>query len=172
MLAYPPNSGSMLGRYCSPLPVPCRSIVYDAGPTLISHRVCCILCAKNVAFNQCCFNVDPLSSTLAHWWNSIKCLYRVFWLLHYAGDALTSRRQEHQITRYIGHAGPPFATVGQHYSSQNTLSSLPQIYFFYDHLLMTKVPNLRTWNVILYMFIRTGIQKCEPFPTHSTLFSP
>ena len=57
---------------------------------------------KHVAFNQCCFNVDPLSSTLALKWNSIKCLYRVFWLLHYAGDALTSRRQEHQITRCIG----------------------------------------------------------------------
>ena len=49
----------------------------------------------HIAFNQCCFNVDPRSSTLG--W-----LYRVFWLLHYAGDALTSRRQKHRITRYIG----------------------------------------------------------------------
>ena len=46
MLAYPPNSGSMLGQHCSPLLVQCRSIVHDAGPTLIYHRVCCILCAN------------------------------------------------------------------------------------------------------------------------------
>ena len=48
---------------------------------------------KHVAFNQCCFNVDPQSSTLARHWNSIGWLYRVFWLLHYAGETLTSRRQ-------------------------------------------------------------------------------
>ena len=44
--AYPSNSGSMLGQRRSPLLVQCRSIVYDAGPTLIHHWVCCILCAK------------------------------------------------------------------------------------------------------------------------------
>ena len=57
---------------------------------------------KHVAFNQCCFNVDPQSSTLARHWNSIGWLYRVFLLLHYTSDALTSRHQKHQITRYIG----------------------------------------------------------------------
>ena len=33
----------MLGQRCSPLLDQCRSIVYDADPTLIYHRVCCIL---------------------------------------------------------------------------------------------------------------------------------
>ena len=36
------------------------AIVNDAGPTLIYLRVCCILCSKHVAFNQCCLNVDPV----------------------------------------------------------------------------------------------------------------
>ena len=57
---------------------------------------------EHVAFNRCSFNVDPQFSTLARHWNNIRWLYRVFWLLHYAGDTLTSRRQKHQITRYIG----------------------------------------------------------------------
>ena len=34
---YPPNSGSMLSQRFSQLLVQCRSIVYDAGPTLIHH---------------------------------------------------------------------------------------------------------------------------------------
>ena len=42
----PSNSGSMLGQRCSPLLVQCRSIVYDAGPTLIHHWVCRILYAN------------------------------------------------------------------------------------------------------------------------------
>ena len=52
-----------------PLLVQCRSIVYDAGLTIIHHWVCCILHGKHVAFSQCCFNVDPPSSTLVkqHW---------------------------------------------------------------------------------------------------------
>ena len=45
---------------------------------------------KHEAFNQFCFNVDPQSSTLARQWNSIGWLYRLFWRLHYAGDALIS----------------------------------------------------------------------------------
>ena len=46
MYAYPPNSGSMSGQRCNPLLVQFRSIVYDAGPTLIYPWVCCILCAN------------------------------------------------------------------------------------------------------------------------------
>ena len=57
---------------------------------------------KHVAFNQCCFNIDPQPSQLARHWNSFRWLHRVFWLLHYSSDAWTSRRQKHQITRYIG----------------------------------------------------------------------
>ena len=40
---------------------------------------------KHVSFNQYCLNVDPQSSTLARYWNSIGWLYR----------------QKHQITRFI-----------------------------------------------------------------------
>ena len=46
MQAYPPNFGSMLGQRLRPLLVQCRSIVYDAGPTLIYHWACCIFCAN------------------------------------------------------------------------------------------------------------------------------
>ena len=46
MSDYPPNSGSMLGQSRSSLLVQCRSIVYDADPTLIHHLVCYILCAN------------------------------------------------------------------------------------------------------------------------------
>ena len=41
---------------------------------------------KHVAFNQYCFNVDSQSSMLDSHQNSIGWLYRLFWLLHYAGD--------------------------------------------------------------------------------------
>ena len=77
-------------------------------PNINLSPVSCILCAKRVTFNQCCFNVDPQSSTLARHWNSIGWLHRVFWRLHHAGDALTSRRQKHQITRWatVCDAGP------------------------------------------------------------------
>ena len=68
----------------SQLTVQCRSIIYDAGPTLIHHWLLHTL-RKHGEFIQCCFNVDPQSSTLAQHWNSIGWLYRVFWLLH-GGD--------------------------------------------------------------------------------------
>ena len=35
-----------VGQCCIPVLVQCWSIVYDAGPTLIYHRVCFILCAN------------------------------------------------------------------------------------------------------------------------------
>ena len=52
MSAYPQNSDSMLFQRRSPLLVQCRSIVYNAGPTLIQHWVSCILCASTSA-NMC-----------------------------------------------------------------------------------------------------------------------
>ena len=64
MLAYPTNSGSMLGQHCSPLLVQCRSIVYDAGPTIIYHGVCCIL------FANTCYStnaVSMLTHSLRRW---------------------------------------------------------------------------------------------------------
>ena len=62
--AYPPNSGSMMGQRCSPLPVQCRSIVYDAGPTLIYHRDCCILCANTWHSTNA---VSMLTHSLRRW---------------------------------------------------------------------------------------------------------
>ena len=44
-------------------------------------------------------------------------------------------------------------------------------YFFSEDFLNTKVLNLGTSDVILHMFIRTGVQKCQPFPTDSTPLS-
>ena len=43
-----------------------------------------------------------------------------------------------------------------------------------EHFLKTKVglPNLGTPNVILDIFTRTGVHKCQPFLTHSTPISP
>ena len=41
-----------------------------------------------------------------------------------------------------------------------------------EHLLKTKVLNLRTWNAIFDLFIRTGVQKCQPFHTHITPLPP
>ena len=147
--------------------------------TNLSPGLMCTL-RKHVAFNQCCFNVDPQSSTLARHWNSIGWLYRVFWRLHYAGDALTSRGQKHQITRYIGpmlmyycdivcDAGP---TLFQQKPIKLLTANIIVNIIISEHLLNTKVPNLRTWNVMFDMFIRTGVQKCQQFPTHSTPLSP
>ena len=71
MYAYPPNSDLMLGQHCSPLLVRCRSIVYDAGPTLIYHRVCYILC-KNTWYSN-----NAVSMLTHRHWKSIGWLYRV-----------------------------------------------------------------------------------------------
>ena len=73
-------------------------------------------------------------------------------------------------------AGPLSATLGQHYSNQNPLRSNHYIqlwrYIFSEHFLKTKALNLATSNAILEMFIRTGVQKCQPFPTHITPLPP
>ena len=54
--------------------------------------------SKHMAFTQCCFNIDPKSSTLAQHWNIIGWLSSVCSAC-YAGNAFLSR---HKITRYIG----------------------------------------------------------------------
>ena len=43
---------------------------------------------------------------------------------------------------------------------------------FFLNTLKSKVLNLGTLNVLFDMFIRTGVRKCQPFPTHSTPLSP
>ena len=47
----------MLGQRRSPLLIYCRSIIYNAGPTLIHHWVCCVLCANTSQFSDCCTGV-------------------------------------------------------------------------------------------------------------------
>ena len=39
-----------------------------------------------------------------------------------------------------------------------------------EHLVKIKVLNIRTWNAIFNMFMRTGVQKCQPFPTRIIIF--
>ena len=62
--AYPQNSGSILGQRCSLLLVQCRSIVYDADPALIYHRVCCMLCANTCHSTN---TVSMLTHSLRRW---------------------------------------------------------------------------------------------------------
>ena len=104
---------------------------------------------KHVAFTQCCFKVDPQSLMLAEIATAL-CDCTLF------SDCCIR--------------------VTMHYSNQNLLSSNHYIsswkYSLSEHFLKTKVLNLGTSNVILDMFIRTGVQRCQPFPTHSTPPSP
>ena len=169
----------MLGQRCSPLLVQCRSIVCYADPALIYHRVCCILCAnmchstKTVSmlthslrrwpvietalgdcpiFSDCCIMLVtfqiPASETpdnIIHWPNA---------------DVM----QGHRLRRW--------AALFQPKSFKLLTTNIIVNIIISEHLLKTKVLNLRTWNVIFDMFIRTGVQKCQPFPTHSTPLSP
>ena len=64
MWTYPPHSGSMLCLRRNPLLIQCRSIIYDAGPTLIHHWVCCIFCTKKWHFPDA---VSMLTHSLRRW---------------------------------------------------------------------------------------------------------
>ena len=64
MWAYQPNYASMLGQRRSPLLLQCRSYVYDAGPTLIHHWVCCILFTNTWHSSNA---VSMLSHSLRRW---------------------------------------------------------------------------------------------------------
>ena len=142
----------MLHHYCSPLLVQCQSNVYDADPTLIYHWVCWILCANTWHSNNA-FSVLTHVHSVRRWpvrhWNNIGWLYRVFGMLHCADNALSSRRQKHQITRYIGPILMQcWATVCD---ARPTLSQPKPfkllttniiVTIFFEHLLKTKVLNL------------------------------
>ena len=103
---YPPNSGSMLGQHRIPLLVQCRSIVYDAGPTLIHHWVCCILCA-NTWHSP---NAVSLFTHSLRRWSDIETLGNCRPIVFsdccmgvtICGWCFSFRRQKHQITQYIG----------------------------------------------------------------------
>ena len=165
-----------MGQRCSPLLVQCWSIVYDADPALIYHRVCCILCANTchstntvsmlthsirrwpviktalsdcTVFSYCCIMLGtfkiPVPETpdnTIHWPNA---------------DVMLC----HRLRRWTNII--PTKTLYHKYNRE---------YYYFEHLLKTKVLNLRTWNVIFGMFIRTGVQKCQAFPTRSTYLSP
>ena len=64
MWAYQPNNASMLGQRRSPLLLQCRSYVYAAGPTLIHHWVCCILCTNTWHSSNA---VSMLTHSLRRW---------------------------------------------------------------------------------------------------------
>ena len=65
---------------------------------------------------------------------------------------------------------------GSGLSGDNVRVAAPEVYIIvnivFEDFLNTKVFNLGTSNVIFVMFIRTGVHKCQPFPTHSTPLSP
>ena len=53
-----------MGQHCSPLIFQCRSIIYDADPTLIYPWVWCILCAKKWHSND---DLYMLNHSLRRW---------------------------------------------------------------------------------------------------------
>ena len=113
---------------CSPLLVQCRSIVYDADPSLIYHQVCCILCAST------CHSTNTVS-ILTHSprrWTVIEtalgdctffsecCIMLVTFKIP---APETNTRQHDTLAHCWCNAEPPSATLGQHYSYQTRLSS-------------------------------------------------
>ena len=162
-----PNSGSMLGQHCSPLLVQCWSIVYDAGPTLIYHRVCWILLANTwhstnaVSLLTYSFQRWPvietalgdctvLTAALCWWRFNIPAPETPDNTIHWPNaDVMPG----HRLRRWAN------------IITTKTLWVLNNRYNrdFFEHLLKTKVLNLRTWNV-MHMFIRTGVQNMNRFP--------
>ena len=131
---------------------------------------------KHVAFTQCCFNVDPVPDagpTLGD------CTVLTDCCIVNASDAFHSCariiRKQNTLAQCWINAGPMSAPLGQHYSTR-TLYALITIFnrecIFSKHFLKMKVLNLGISNVIFDMFIRTGVQKCQPFPRHNTPLSP
>ena len=153
ILAYDIPRTEDVGPALHPLRVQCRSIVYDAGPTLIYHRVCCILCASTWHSPNA---VSMLTHSLRRWPVSETALGEctVF------SDCFIMR-----VTLCIPAPETPNNTI--HWPNADVMlchrySTLFQpkpfrlwttnifVTIFFEHLLKTKVLNLRTWNVILH----------------------
>ena len=81
----PTKFGSMLVQRRSPLLVQCRSIVHDAGPTLIHHWVCFILCLNTWHSPNAVLMWTPSLRR----WPVIETALGDSWLLHYAGTLST-----------------------------------------------------------------------------------
>ena len=145
MQAYPPNTGSMLGQRRSPLLVQCRSIVFDSGPTLKQNWVivpCLLWLPYGWRFTM--FTCMPRKATTwitRHIWANCEIML------------------DHRLRRWANII--PTKTKALKFLTTNII--------FLKSFLNTKVLKLGTSNVILHMFIiiRTGVQKCQPFPTHS-----
>ena len=132
---------------------------------------------KHVAFNQCCFNVDLQSTgrSLKQHWMIVLCFLTAalcWWCFNIPAPETpdnTIHRPNadvmlgYRLRRYDNIIPTKTLKAFKHKCNHDNFS---------EHLLKTKVLNLRTWNVILHMFIKTGVQKCEPLPTHSTLLPP
>ena len=173
----------MLGQRRSPLLVQCRSIVYDAGPTLIYNWVCCIICANTWHSPNA---VAMLTHSLQRWpdietvLGDCPCFLSAAWgvtmwvtLSNPAPETPDNTIHWPNDDVMLGHCLRRWANI----IPIKTLEDLITVFnreciFFSEHFLKTKVLNLGTSNVILDMFIRTGVQKYQPFPTHSTPLSP
>ena len=129
--------------------------------------------------NQCWFNVDPTCLTIAQ--HSVYIGYLAAIAIGVTISSPVARKDTTQIhwpscEIMLGHRllrwanNLPTETL-QALIIDLTTNIIVNI-IISEHLLKTKVLNLRTWNVIFDMFIRTAVQKCQPFPTHSTPLSP
>ena len=142
----------MLGQRCSPLLVQCRSIVYNARPTLIHHRVCCILYANT------CHSPDAasmLTHGLSRWLVietalgdciifSVSCIMRVT-LFVQVPETTDDTIHWPNSDVMLGHCLRRWANV----IPAKTFWALNHKYkreyiFFSEDLLKTKVLNLRT----------------------------
>ena len=130
----------MVGQSRNPLLVQCRSIVYDAGSTPLQHWPNAWFFYTRVYSNrwtakQCCFNVDPTCLTMAQQQPSI-LYYMLLSANCYRGDNFIPRGQKGHypdtLAQLWNDAGPPSATLGQHYSNQNHLSSYYRLNHIYN----------------------------------------
>ena len=120
---------------CSQLLVQCRTIVYDAGQTLIQHWVCGILCASTLANTWHSPNAVLMFTNSLRRRHNIEAVFGdctvfagIAALL--CGDAfLSGCHKGHFPDKTIhwpivdSNVGPPSATLGEHHSNQNHLSS-------------------------------------------------
>ena len=169
----------MLGQRCSLLLVQCRSIVYDADAALIYHRVCCILYANT-------WHSTNTASMLTHSlrrWPVIETALGDCTVFSDCCIALVTFKIPEPKTPdntiywpnadlMLGHRLRRCANIIPTKPFKLLTANIIVNIIISEHLLKTKALNLRTRSVIFDMFIRTGVQKCQPFPTHSTSLSP
>ena len=136
-------------------------------PTLINQctRLCDVPGTQNVGLPiQYRFNVGPASQPIA---GSVPVNRIRRWpnIETELGDCPVFALTAIRVTLYAPKGHHPDTTI--HFNHEYNRE-----YIFFEDFSNTKVLNLRSSNVILHMFIRTGVQKCQAFPTHITLLSP